>query len=1266
MDSVIFPDQIHIEQIKKRLWCGREFGQAAVMIGAGFSKNADTASYNAPSFPLWKELADGMYGALYPSSSDSTDDRLRATSGEGASKLALEYETMFGRSALDNYLLKSIDDGNYHPGELHKLLLSLPWSDVFTTNYDTLLERTRVSIYERKYDLVETLHDMPGKMKPRIVKLHGSFPSHRPYIITEEDFRTYPKKFAPFVNMVQQSMMENAFCLLGFSGDDPNFLSWSGWVRDNLGESKPPIYLCGLLELSPSKRKLLENRGVVPIDLSQKFPKSDVPENIRYKEAINWFLKELQNGKPPNPLKWPKKSRGHCHPFDQNFKAYDLKEICKIWSGERKEYPGWVIAPKKNRDIIWNYTKYWIDTVFNSIETLPDLEKFFLLYELNWRLEITLTPLFSNWTEIISQTVEKFNPFPSYMEIPNASIKADQIEYKSLDWERIRVSWVELAFALVREARENHNEECFLLWINRLECLLSIQKDWKARLFYEKCLFFLFKSNQEEVRKCLESWPQIDDLPSWETKRASILAELGNLDEAEKIAERALQKVRLQIQPYEIDCLTLSQEGLIMFLLKYIKENSSDIEDFVGEYRDRWDKLETYRCNPNSQIESLILNVGQIRLPLFEKENTSSSQWTFTILPAFSFLRMFEEVGLPVRCGSIAMYPNSVDKSSILISPYAPLWALSFMVRTGRDEGIKKQFNQIQVALLTPEEVDLLYKLFTNSLKQAVKYLELNPIECHGNSYSVTQIELASGMLSRLCICLSTDQLDQLFSLSVDIYNTQIFRNHDFLHDCITNIFEMLLRSMPQYKIIEKMPDLLSLPIPTESGFECENQEHWPEPFTYVKWSENAGLKSSFDRSLWSKPISNLISIVENGTPESRNRAVLRLAKLHEINGLNGTESKLLGDALWGRVDPRKGIPGETQLSDSSYLLLPEIREGIAKENFHKYLISKDFPRVVLRSQTAKTFSMDSHTELVKYIKEWLRGTKSQFPWYEEENKKLEDWTTEEMIHLLDTAISWWNEEKYELHENTHSISIILPNLMRKQFGYLVQLISQVILPRLGPVSGDVKDRVKNLLSDMEKFDICVLRALPMTLFIEPENYDEVLQKIRFGLNSAKEEEIHEIIFGLFNWIILGNMGKIRSPPNDLLDELINRTVARRQPGLESVIECVSSIVRRLPDLFTEKQTESLIIALQYLIKETELPDKKDLYKTKYSLFLIDELPTYRKLSAELSFWIFQKFKIEVKAIPPIVMDWKEACLKDPFPQIRKIWAEQIEEETIH
>jgi len=124
-------------------------------------------------------------------------------------------------------------------------------------------------------------------MKPRIVKLHGSFPSHSPFIITEEDYRTYPAKSAPFVNMVRQSMMENTFCLIGFSGDDPNFLHWVGWVRDNLGTDTTRIYLCGILNISPPQRRVLESRGVTPIYLSPLVSESDCPDpDICYEKAL--------------------------------------------------------------------------------------------------------------------------------------------------------------------------------------------------------------------------------------------------------------------------------------------------------------------------------------------------------------------------------------------------------------------------------------------------------------------------------------------------------------------------------------------------------------------------------------------------------------------------------------------------------------------------------------------------------------------------------------------------------------------------------------------------------------------------------------------------------------------------------------------------------------------------------------------------------------------------------------------------------------------
>ena len=103
------------------------------------------------------------------------------------------------------------------------------------------------------YNTVVDKDQIPLASRPRIVKLHGSLPAQFPLIFTEEDYRTYPTEFAPFVNTVQRAMMETVFCLIGFSGNDPNFLHWSGWVRDNLGASAPKIYLAGWLDLSTSQ-----------------------------------------------------------------------------------------------------------------------------------------------------------------------------------------------------------------------------------------------------------------------------------------------------------------------------------------------------------------------------------------------------------------------------------------------------------------------------------------------------------------------------------------------------------------------------------------------------------------------------------------------------------------------------------------------------------------------------------------------------------------------------------------------------------------------------------------------------------------------------------------------------------------------------------------------------------------------------------------------------------------------------------------------------
>jgi hypothetical protein len=114
-----------------------------------------------------------------------------------------------------------------------------------------------------------------------------------------------PARFAPLVNLVQQAMMETVFCLVGFSGDDPNFLHWSGWVRDNLRDSAPKIYLVGWLDLSKQLRRMLEDGNVLPIDFAFLPSGQKWPERVRDRYSIEWFLSALELGRPANPSRWP-------------------------------------------------------------------------------------------------------------------------------------------------------------------------------------------------------------------------------------------------------------------------------------------------------------------------------------------------------------------------------------------------------------------------------------------------------------------------------------------------------------------------------------------------------------------------------------------------------------------------------------------------------------------------------------------------------------------------------------------------------------------------------------------------------------------------------------------------------------------------------------------------------------------------------------------------------------------------------------------------
>jgi len=508
------PDTIipYLNEISERLWSGH----AAVMIGAGFSKNASPNDNSCPGFPDWSQLGDLFYEKIYNKKPENQKYL-------NVLKLAAEFEAAYGRPSLDQLLRSNIPDTEYNPSQLHVNILNLPWTDVFTTNYDTLLERACSSVTSQKYDIVVNKEDLVYSEHPRIIKLHGSLPSERPFIITEEDYRLYPTEFAPFINTVQQALIENTLCLIGFSGDDPNFLQWIGWIRDNLGkQNSPKIYLIGVLRLSDAQKKLLEQRNIVTVDLSY-FPEFKTD----HYRALDLFCSYLLSRKAEgNRLDWPS-NQNLLHPdLNSNDKIAQLTKLLEEWQYQRSRYPGWCILPEDRRSSLWVYTKSWINFV-NLKDDIPSSLDIEFTYELNWRMEKCLCPILDTQAKMIESLLGKYWPF-SGIEPPNKEcLTPEKSVLSDLNWDNIRKYWLHLLLSMMRFYREEGLLDKLQEANKRIDVLGGyLSQEQLAFLYYERVLYALFALDLDEVKSRLENWPSKESLPFWEAKKACLLAEI--------------------------------------------------------------------------------------------------------------------------------------------------------------------------------------------------------------------------------------------------------------------------------------------------------------------------------------------------------------------------------------------------------------------------------------------------------------------------------------------------------------------------------------------------------------------------------------------------------------------------------------------------------------------------------------------------------------------------------------------------------------------
>ena len=157
------------------------------MVGSGVSKFAWNARPHTDAPSMLSDVAIEIHRRLYPQSGTGDRDS-KTTLADRILSLAQEYETAFERASLHQLLQQLIRDDDLKPGETHARLLQLPWRDVFTTNWDTLLERARPHSVSRAYSIVRDMDEIPLANKPRTVS--ETDPDTRDtltYLITESN-----------------------------------------------------------------------------------------------------------------------------------------------------------------------------------------------------------------------------------------------------------------------------------------------------------------------------------------------------------------------------------------------------------------------------------------------------------------------------------------------------------------------------------------------------------------------------------------------------------------------------------------------------------------------------------------------------------------------------------------------------------------------------------------------------------------------------------------------------------------------------------------------------------------------------------------------------------------------------------------------------------------------------------------------------------------------------------------------------------------------
>lgn len=932
-------------------------------------------------------------------------------------------------------------------------------------------------------------------------------------------------------------------------------------------------------------------------------------------------------------------------------KMKQIFDLLQTWKEQRISYPGWVIVPEDRRSQLWLYTKQWI-SYLPARDELPNLVDLELAFELIWRMEKCLCPIHANQVEFLEVTLHRYLPFTD-LETPVESLPVPLEEMKERELNRLDVRDMchYLLISMMRYYRENGLREKWKDSRKRIQDdVPNLSSEHKERFHYECVLFELFGLNLQELKKRIAEWQVNESLPFWEVKKASILAEIGQVDEAKRILENSLATIRTKInlKPITTDYSLVSQESFIMFLLQgvqlpmaFSKDGWSKFEELRNELSKRWHTLRQYKCDP--WHERTIFRYILDRPPVEKSGITEKTEFDIgrvtrihnfgdshydDVLTACNFFRFCEDAGIPLRIPRTIMIEKDTAAGALSrVNEYSRYWARVCSVRIGDEKAVEHIFNHASLYRMETASIDSLIEQYLNILEGAGSDIQSgNPI--YRSNFGVVLAKVVPEILSRLCCKCSTDAKEKLVDFLLDTYRADHKRNYSG----IRNLVKRLLDAFSVRQRFDLIPKLLDFPILSDLGIA---RHEFVNPFQFFEMEQD---QINVKPAISDGKLDFLFEGASSKNTDARKWAMWTLFRLHSWNFLDPRRTSQFAETLWSQLDDYD-LPSQTDFYRHIFLDLP-YPEGIDPIPLFKEYIRHKWS-LTQGDETEDSVPINKNQLCIETV-----------------NANVE-WSSDDVSFIFDHLVKWWNTDKiYLAMDNIPSpFHVSIAEEYRERLKHSIEVFEAVILPNFHLIGDDTKkEMLKHLVGEFRDRGLPALRMEAACLDVFPEWKDDVIGRIEDGMIDTDHKAVAESLRSVRTLIKRTNAETDNKELTRVFNVLGEMVRWQNNRALASTFNIITGLLKNFDWTFSDELERSTLTGLRRTASNTSINAKVPDLSERLEI---------RRRAAHLAYELSKYYTKQGNSIPEVIREWETICQSEnEFAEIRNQWHDL--EEKVH